>query len=61
MAKKLFGGKSNGRFSGNRVPSTHQPEPIPEDALPFLEDAAEEPVEEAAEDVVVASEADFEA
>lgn len=46
MAKKLFGGKSNGRFSGTRGTGSHNPEPIPEEALRFLdEDAPVESVE----------------
>ena len=47
MAKKLFGGKSSGRFSGTRGGSTPRPDPIEEDALTYLDEPApEEPADD---------------
>lgn len=46
MAKKIFGGSKNGRFSGSRGSNSNRPEPIPEEAKPFLEEATpEEPAQ----------------
>ena len=42
MAKKLFGGSKNGRFSGSRGSNSHRPDPIPEEAKPFLEEPVPE-------------------
>lgn len=49
MAKKLFGGKSKGRFSGSRGESSFEPEQLPDEALSFLDETEPEKIPEPVE------------